>query len=126
MVDAARSGRQPKTSPTPPEKPEGPSEETSEKLSQNVDTDTEEKASSQDSKKETKDVESEDRKFVHYRCHTLAHFIALLCRPVASSLPSNTAVVVIGSLSALINEAFPKTQEVRRDLKAKKGTHISS
>lgn len=127
-----RSGRQSETSPKPSqdsEKPskelsEEPSKEPSEEPSEKPDTDTEAKTSSDDSKEETKNAEPEDQKFVHYRCHTLAHFIALLCRPVASSLPSDTAVVVINSLPALLNEVFPKTQDMRRDMKAKKGTQV--
>lgn len=129
MIDASRSGRQPETSlesPETAEKAEKPTKEPSneppEKPSEKPDTDTEAKTFSQDSEEEKKDGGREDEIFVHYRCHTLAHFIALLCRPVASSLPSNAAVVVINSLSALLNEAFPKAPDVRRDLKAKKGT----
>lgn len=128
------SDRQSETSPKPSQNPEKPSEEPSKEPtaeepseeptgepSEKPDTDTEAKISSHDPKEETKNAEPEDQKFVHYRCHTLAHFIALLCRPVASSLPSSTAVVVIDSLPTLLNEAFPKTQDMRRDLKTKKG-----
>ena len=128
MIDAARSGRQPEISPKSPDKPEEPSIESPKEPcpSEKVDADTEAQTSSHDSKEEPKNGRHEDERFVHYRCHTLAHFIALLCRPAASRLPSNRAVVVIDSLSALLNEAFPKTQDVRRDIKAKKGTQIFS
>ena len=65
--------------------------------------------------------EVDEDSFVHFRCHTLAHFIALLCRPIASSVPSDTAVVVIDSLSALLNESFPKATDGQKDYKTKKG-----
>lgn len=68
-----------------------------------------------------KGEEAGDEQFVHYRCPTLAHFIALLCRPVASSIPPGTAVVVVDSLSALLNEAFPKATDGRKESKSKKG-----
>lgn len=48
-------------------------------------------------------------KLVHYCCPSLAHFVALLCRPTQSSLPVDTALVVVDSLSALVNHAFPRT-----------------
>ncbi|PKS07289.1 hypothetical protein jhhlp_005891 [Lomentospora prolificans] len=63
--------------------------------------------------------------FVHYACASLAHFIALLCRPVTKSLPSNTAVVIVDSLSALLNEAFPKTPD-GRSFKSNKGSGLST
>jgi hypothetical protein len=46
--------------------------------------------------------------FVHYSCPSLAHFIALLCRPTRSCLPPGTDLIVIDSLSALLNHAFPR------------------
>lgn len=46
--------------------------------------------------------------FVHYTCPSLAHFIALLCRPTRSCIPPGTALIVIDSLSALLNHAFPR------------------
>jgi len=47
----------------------------------------------------------------HYHCPSIPHLIALLCRPTANTLPSKTAVIVIDSLSALINCAFPRTAD---------------
>lgn len=47
-------------------------------------------------------------KYVHYACPSLAHFIALMCRPSSSSLPPDVALIVIDSLSALVNHAFPR------------------
>lgn len=66
------------------------------------------------------ETDTEANPFVHYTCTSLAHFIALLCRPVAQSIPSTTAVVVVDSLSALLNEAFPKAPD-GRNLKSSKG-----
>lgn len=47
-------------------------------------------------------------RFVHHTCPSLAHFIALTCRPTHLSLPPDVALVVIDSLSALVNHAFPR------------------
>ena len=47
-------------------------------------------------------------RFVQYSCPSLAHFIALLCRPTRSSLPPDIALIVVDSLSALLNHAFPR------------------
>ena len=59
----------------------------------------------------------------HYTCPSLPHLIALLCRPTASSIPPGTALVVVDSLSALLNHAFPKLPETRpaRDAKSSRG-----
>jgi hypothetical protein len=63
--------------------------------------------------------------FMHYTCATLAHFVALLCRPAANSVPPNTAVVVVDSLTALLNEAFPKAPGGRREIKSGKGMNTT-
>jgi hypothetical protein len=47
-------------------------------------------------------------RFAHFDCTSIPHLVALLCRPTASSVPSDTAVIVIDSLPTLINGAFPK------------------
>ena len=47
-------------------------------------------------------------KFTQYTCPTLPHLIALLCRPTAECLPEGTGLVVVDSLSALVNHAFPR------------------
>lgn len=62
----------------------------------------------------------------HYTCPSLPHLIALLCRPTASSIPPGTALVVVDSLSALLNHAFPKLPEARpgRDAKGSKGMFV--
>lgn len=58
---------------------------------------------------------------IHFSCPTLAHFIALLCRPTLSSVPSGTALIVIDSLSALINHAFPRIPAPKGATKGNKG-----
>lgn len=98
MIDTTRSSRQSTSRPKTPERPDAG--HSAEKKGENG---------------------IEDDSFIHYRCSTLAHFIALLCRPVASTLPSNTAVVVIDSLSALLNESFPKATDGQKEFRAKKG-----
>src|SRR3569833_412078 len=50
---------------------------------------------------------------VQLQCPSLPHFIALLCRPSASSIPPGTSLIVVDSLSALLNHAFPRTPESR-------------
>ncbi|KAI0482192.1 P-loop containing nucleoside triphosphate hydrolase protein [Xylariaceae sp. FL0804] len=52
--------------------------------------------------------------FVHYSTPTLAHLIGLVCRPAPASVPAGTSVVVIDTLSALLNHAFPKNLETRQ------------
>ncbi|KAI1503087.1 P-loop containing nucleoside triphosphate hydrolase protein [Biscogniauxia marginata] len=54
---------------------------------------------------------------VHYSTPTLAHLIGLLCKPTASSIPSDTSLVIIDSLSSLVNHAFPKNIEPRQKSK---------
>ncbi|KAI0537579.1 P-loop containing nucleoside triphosphate hydrolase protein [Xylaria digitata] len=54
---------------------------------------------------------------VHYFTPTLAHLIGLLCKPGASSVPSGTSLIIIDSLSGLINHAFPKNLESHRNPK---------
>ncbi|KAF3767635.1 hypothetical protein M406DRAFT_41369 [Cryphonectria parasitica EP155] len=60
-------------------------------------------------------------KLVHYCCPSLAHFIALLCRPTRSALPLDTALVVVDSLSALINHAFPRIPALEAGSRGDKG-----
>lgn len=65
-------------------------------------------------------------KFTHYSCPTLAHLIALLCRPTATTLPKDTAVVVVSSLSTLVNHAFPKSSENRPGPQLGKGPSLAA
>ncbi|KAI1876960.1 uncharacterized protein JN550_001032 [Neoarthrinium moseri] len=59
-----------------------------------------------------------ETRFLHFTCPSLAHIIALLCRPTASAIPQDVTLIVIDSLSALVNQAFPKVQESRKAPKA--------
>ena len=56
-------------------------------------------------------------KYIHYTCPSLPHFIALVCRPSVSCIPGDTALLVIDSLSALVNHAFPRTQDLKSGFK---------
>ncbi|KAK8106255.1 hypothetical protein PG999_009614 [Apiospora kogelbergensis] len=56
---------------------------------------------------------TEVQNMVHFTCSSLAHFIALLCRPTASCIPQKSSLVVIDSLSALVNQTYPRNQEAR-------------
>ncbi|ERT02600.1 hypothetical protein HMPREF1624_00901 [Sporothrix schenckii ATCC 58251] len=52
--------------------------------------------------------------FVHYVCPSLPHFIAMLCpQPPAQPpcIPADTTLLVIDSLSALVNSALPRAVE---------------
>lgn len=66
------------------------------------------------------DLNSEDGqiqpldKFVHYSCPTLVHLIALLCRPTASCIPEWTSLIVVDSLSALVNHDVLKNTDLRQ------------
>ncbi|KXX73162.1 DNA repair protein rhp55 [Madurella mycetomatis] len=57
--------------------------------------------------------------FAHYTCPSLPHLIALLCRPTAACIPQKVSLVVVDSLSALVNHAFPKLPETRATADAK-------
>ncbi|KAI1800259.1 P-loop containing nucleoside triphosphate hydrolase protein [Daldinia bambusicola] len=52
--------------------------------------------------------------FVHFQAPTLSHLIGLLCKPTANAIPSGTSLVVIDTLSSLVNYAFPKNSEIRQ------------
>ncbi|SPQ25214.1 b197b9cd-a334-45db-b0c3-e1fda643d47c [Thermothielavioides terrestris] len=66
--------------------------------------------------------------FTHYTCPSLPHLIALLCRPTVSCIPPGTSLVVVDSLSALVNHSFPKHPETRTatDSKGSKGPSASA
>ncbi|KAL2131266.1 hypothetical protein VTI74DRAFT_5321 [Chaetomium olivicolor] len=59
--------------------------------------------------------------FTHYTCPSLPHLIALLCRPTPACIPEGTSLVVVDSLSALVNHAFPKQPETKSFAGAKGG-----
>ncbi|KAI1482639.1 hypothetical protein F4774DRAFT_370354 [Daldinia eschscholtzii] len=58
-------------------------------------------------------VEHSDN-FIHFQAPTLSHLIGLLCKPTANTIPSNTSLIVIDTLSSLVNYAFPKNSENRQ------------
>lgn len=60
-------------------------------------------------------------RFVHYRCLTLPHLLALILRPSSAAIPANVSVVVLDSLTALVNAALPKPIDGRAKEKAFKG-----
>ncbi|KAI5921668.1 P-loop containing nucleoside triphosphate hydrolase protein [Camillea tinctor] len=65
----------------------------------------------------TPSAEGHMHNLIHYSTPTLAHLIGLLCKPAATSIPSNTSLIVVDSLSCLVNHAFPKNVEPRQALK---------
>ncbi|KAH9236746.1 hypothetical protein K456DRAFT_1831500 [Colletotrichum gloeosporioides 23] len=65
-------------------------------------------------------------KITHYTCPSLPHLVALLCRPAAATIPTSTALVVIDSLSALVNHAFPKAPDGRKAPVPGKGPSLSA
>ncbi|KAI6785316.1 DNA recombination/repair protein RecA/RadB [Emericellopsis cladophorae] len=60
--------------------------------------------------------------FVHYRCLTLPHFIALISRPTTKALPESTSLIVISSIAVLINSALPKAPDGRFQAKLNRGS----
>ncbi|KAI2602825.1 P-loop containing nucleoside triphosphate hydrolase protein [Hypoxylon sp. NC1633] len=52
---------------------------------------------------------------LHFQAPTLAHLIALLCKPTANAIPNSTSLIVIDTLSSLVNYAFPKNFEARQN-----------
>lgn len=56
-------------------------------------------------------------KFIHYNCLTLPHLIALISRPTAKNFPQATALVVLSSMTALVNSALPKSHDEQRGAK---------
>ena len=56
--------------------------------------------------KDTTSKTSDD--LVHYKCPTLAHFLALIGQDAVKCVPEGTSLVIIDSLSALLNYAFPR------------------
>ncbi|EFX05311.1 hypothetical protein CMQ_3380 [Grosmannia clavigera kw1407] len=61
-----------------------------------------------------KGAKSVEEGFVHYTCPSLPHFIAMFCPSTSVStveIPADASVVVIDSLSALVNHALPRTVE---------------
>ncbi len=57
----------------------------------------------------------------HYSCLTLPHFLALISRPTPKAIAPNVSLVVINSISALINSALPRSHESRSNAKTGQG-----
>ncbi|KAF6813747.1 rad55 protein [Colletotrichum sojae] len=64
--------------------------------------------------------------FTHFACRSLPHVVALLGRPVTITRTANTVLVVIDSLSALINHAFPKVPDGRKTVVPGKGPSLAA
>ncbi|WAO85318.1 RECA-2 domain-containing protein [Fusarium falciforme] len=79
-----------------------------------------------DSDVEAHDVEVDAGRFLHYSCLTLPHFVALISRPTAKAIPANSSLVVISSLSALVNSALPKSHDGKAISKSAKGPSPST
>lgn len=61
-------------------------------------------------------------KFIHFSCLTLPHLMALISRPNIRAIPERVALVIVSSLSALINSWLPKAVEKTTDIKPNRGT----
>ncbi|KAG6009583.1 hypothetical protein E4U21_001950 [Claviceps maximensis] len=64
-------------------------------------------------------------KFMHFSCLTLPHLMALISRPNSRAIPESVALVIISSLSALINSWLPKAVEKTTDIKPNRGQSAS-
>ncbi|KAI1143152.1 P-loop containing nucleoside triphosphate hydrolase protein [Hypoxylon sp. FL0543] len=65
----------------------------------------------------TPSIEDQKKNFLHFQTPTLAHFIGLLCKPAANAIPGDTSLIVVDSLSSLVNYTFPRNFETRRSQK---------
>lgn len=61
-------------------------------------------------------------KFTHFSCLTLPHLMALVSRPTTNTIGATVSLVVISSVSSLLNSAFPKSQPGKTGPKAGKGS----
>lgn len=64
---------------------------------------------------------SSSSRFSHYSCLTLPHFIALVSRPTPKSIANNCSLLVVSSLSALINSAVPRSHDSKAAPNSSKG-----
>ncbi|KAL9488552.1 hypothetical protein ACSS6W_000829 [Trichoderma asperelloides] len=60
-------------------------------------------------------------KLVRYSCMTLPHLLALISRPTTTSIAADVSLIVISSLSALINSSLPRSLEGKGAKKPAKG-----
>ncbi|KAF5689113.1 DNA repair rhp55 [Fusarium circinatum] len=70
--------------------------------------------------------EGDSSRFYHYSCFTLPHLVALVSRPTAKLIPHNCSLMVISSLSALVNSALPKSHDGKATSKSNKGPSPSA
>ncbi|KAF5236155.1 hypothetical protein FANTH_11403 [Fusarium anthophilum] len=70
--------------------------------------------------------EGDSSQFYHYSCFTLPHLVALVSRPTAKLIPHNCSLMVISSLSALVNSALPKSHDGKATSKSNKGPSPSA
>ncbi|EXA01206.1 hypothetical protein AU210_003116 [Fusarium oxysporum f. sp. radicis-cucumerinum] len=70
--------------------------------------------------------EGDASRFYHYSCFTLPHLVALVSRPTAKLVPHNCSLMVISSLSALVNSALPKSHDGKATSKSNKGPSPSA
>lgn len=67
---------------------------------------------------------SSSSRFSHYSCLTLPHFVALVSRPTPKSIAENCSLLVVSSLSALINSAVPRSHDNKAAPNSSKGRCI--
>ncbi|CAH0048722.1 unnamed protein product, partial [Clonostachys solani] len=60
----------------------------------------------------------------HYNCLTLPHFIALVSKPSPRLIPEDTSLVIVSSLTTLINSVLPKPKDAQRGMLHNKGAAI--
>ncbi|KAF4455347.1 hypothetical protein F53441_2310 [Fusarium austroafricanum] len=72
------------------------------------------------------EAQGESSRFYQYSCFTLPHLIALVSRPTAKLIPANCSLLVISSLSALVNSALPKSHDSKAISKSSKGPSPSA
>lgn len=63
-------------------------------------------------------------KLVRYSCMTLPHLLALISRPTTTSIAADVSLIVISSLSALINSSLPRSLEGKGAKKPAKGVFL--
>ncbi|KAF4985681.1 hypothetical protein FGRMN_11124 [Fusarium graminum] len=70
--------------------------------------------------------ESDASRFHQYSCFTLPHLVALVSRPTVKLIPINSSLLVISSLSALVNSALPKSHDGKAASRNNKGPSPSA
>lgn len=63
-------------------------------------------------------------KLVRYSCMTLPHLLALISRPATTAIAADVSLIVISSLSALINSSLPRSLEGKGAKKPAKGVFL--